>query len=295
MSEIKEASFASTSKITQAGNLLTEIFKNPKFALRRLGQLLGRNSTEPLSFIPAPSKSLSFDQARMIDAGREDNVNEFTFDNSILSREIYERPSDNTFADILDDVDRYLFEGKKFAERGWRHSDVKVGTFIHPRHQNVPELLQLLSDKVTYLYKQDRSIYNPRLAAWTAWALINIHPKTDGNGRLTKGVVSYFMGKAGIVGWRSELWNSFFRLSDSKFNEEVSRRTGVPIPNGSQSSIDFYRHEGRDVVAEILKDAIEQTDFDKSGGLEPAYLSKEALDLFVRFISDASDRRILQK
>lgn len=140
-----------------------------------------------------------------------------------------------------------------------------------------------------------------KFTGWVTWALIAIHPKPDGNGRLGKAMAQYMCPNKEIMEWKDELWSSAFRAANEEIKQQVSQQTGQPVPNFSRftdSAQDkerkrdlmrgFYRCNGHNHVANFITNAIKNTRI-KEGAFKPGGLSERAASLFELFIEKAPD------
>lgn len=290
------------------------IKKSPEAAkgqIARILDILGRRRTRKL-----PSQVINLnanfsERAEAVDTQNADDINRAQFEDLVENNQLYEIPADKPFLDIVDRIDQILTRGKPNLEAGQRVDIVHVGKYFPPLPQNVPELMKAWSNKADILWNQTAAKPNTKereqFVAWATWVLINIHPKLDGNGRLSKAVASYLLRDRRVLGWRSDLWNSVFLITDREMMKNVAARSQTIVPEVPNYPVDenlarqwvseygpllhrFYYPNGQDLVAGILREAIDNTYIDKMGKFHFAGLSAQALDLMTTFLAKAPKR-----
>ena len=268
--------------------------------IARIKRLLPWNRTRPIETESAETQDQLY------------NTNYNTFAKWMGHPEIHRGILINSFADTLKSIDRVLFEGKEGSQAvGWRNKhaqDVHVGKYLPPAYENVPELMELFAQKLdearSCLTTDEKRL---PIAAWAAWMLINIHPKRDGNGRLSQALASYLVPEREILSFISPDWHRIFSVSDPMLAEAVAQKTGAPMvdipppPDKDQVALErwkkenvpklraFYRPNGQDMPAELLKGWIENTKV-VDGKFVPSSVSQEALDRFVIYLKSAPAR-----
>lgn len=245
-------------------------------------------------------------------AHERDNEGRIAFRLSLSSGEFDERPADEPFKAYLRDIDRKLFKGTS-VEVGWRRKrDVTVGRYAPPQAAHVSELMGHFATKLDLLYKGvwsgpreeglPRDYY--KFVAWATWMLLYIHPKRDGNARLSKGFAEFLLPRKAIMFWQSELWRKILNITEPEMIDEVVRCAEAPrtllheevrdplkLTAGQKADLfRFYRWNGHDWPADILGDAIQETTVDESGIFQPRGFSREALELMTEFLSSAPQK-----
>lgn len=300
----------------------------PERVVSRSGELI-RKSREILQTLPNPVEAFAklkhlLGYRRTLPMPREDKAEERPYETvdsgrlrTLINRgQFYEGPiPSNIIQDRLANIDRIMFEkdGKTYHQ-GWRNEEVHVGAYLPPLAQNVPTLMDSFAQKASDLWFQvdnHNQQEMTRYTAWCLWTLINIHPKTDGNGRFSKALAEVLLPTKEVLGTRLDVWDNVFLLSDGQMMEEISRRSNRPLPDipdepegheeykewmikYSPTLSEFYHPQGHDYPAEILQSLIDQTRVSETGKFLPAGLSTEVFELLVEFLNKVPDKQTPQ-
>lgn len=234
-----------------------------------------------------------------------DGINREAFQAGINSGELTERVVGN-FRGSLENLDRILFTDKEGLYRsGWRGADVAVGVYKPPSFQNVPNLMRYLGETLGTLESKinwgDKTEVE-RLAAWAISMIIRIHPKLDGNGRLSKASAEILAPHKILSGYANPTWVEASHSMEKEMVASVAHVSSQRIPPAllgrqnvdpqalTEIMYDFYFHSGADWPAYILNWEMNQVGVDTKGRLTGSVLSAQSTRLMTEFVRHAPER-----
>jgi len=147
----------------------------------------------------SPSKSIS-------------DIKETEAHNAIFLKMLEERkPLSNSL--LLEWHSQIFYQSKPELAGKYRVYNVRVGSHIAPKHQ---EVMKLMNELIRYIKKEKDSINPVELAATVHYRFEKIHPFGDGNGRIGRLLMNHILWFAGypihIIEYKNR--NTYYRALD---------------------------------------------------------------------------------